>query len=211
VGGSHGESIYGAAGQRVAGQRSWVRTVLAVWESTYVSRNDQQVVAAVVVQDGRVLLIRRVVEEGRLSWQFPAGKVEAGERAGAAAVRETLEETGLAVRVVGDLGMRVHPDTGRTMFYLACEVESGTAYPASRAEVAEVAWCDLETVAALVPYPLYGPVQRYLDERLEPGRASGASADLTATLTATGIDDLDQRDLAPDDFPRSQPRMDETG
>ncbi|MBG0567909.1 NUDIX hydrolase [Actinoplanes aureus] len=133
------------------------------------SREDQPVVAAVIVQGGRVLLIRRAVGEGRLSWQFPAGKVEPGERTHAAAVRETLEETGLAVRVVGDLGTRVHPETDRTMFYLACEVENGTAYPASQAEVAEVAWCDLEAVAALVPYPLYGPVQRYLDDRLARG------------------------------------------
>ncbi|MBG0567387.1 NUDIX domain-containing protein [Actinoplanes sp. NEAU-A11] len=128
---------------------------------------DRPVVAAVVVQGRRGLLIRRAVEEGRLSWQFPAGKVEPGESIDETAVRETLEETGLAVQVVGHLGMRVHPDTGRTIFYVACEVESGTAYAASGAEVAEVAWCDLETVAALVPYRLHGPVQRYLDDHLE--------------------------------------------
>ncbi|MEU8657133.1 NUDIX hydrolase [Actinoplanes philippinensis] len=131
------------------------------------SKEGQPVAAAVVVQNGRVLLIRRVVSEGRLSWQFPAGKVDPGERPSEAAVRETLEEVGLAVQVVDDLGVRVHPDTGRTMFYLGCEVESGTAYPASPAEVAEVAWCALEAITELVSYPLYGPVQRYLDDRLE--------------------------------------------
>jgi 8-oxo-dGTP diphosphatase len=65
------------------------------------------VAAAVIVDDGRVLLVRRRVEEGRLSWQFPAGKVEPGESGAEAAVRETLEEAGLAVRVVGRLGERV--------------------------------------------------------------------------------------------------------
>ncbi|GGN80121.1 hypothetical protein GCM10010112_55250 [Actinoplanes lobatus] len=175
------------------------------------NNEDQAVVAAIVVQSGRVLLIRRAVVEGRLSWQFPAGKVEVGERTDEAAVRETLEETGLAVRVVDDLGMRIHPDTGRTMFYLACEVEGGNAYPASRAEVAEVAWCDRQTVAVLVPYPLYSPVQRYLDDRLERGQASRTMAELTATLTATGADDLDRSGLAPDDVPRSQPCTDEAG
>jgi 8-oxo-dGTP diphosphatase len=53
------------------------------------------VAAAVVVADGRVLLIRRAVPEGELVWQLPAGKIEPGEDALAAAARETFEETGL--------------------------------------------------------------------------------------------------------------------
>jgi hypothetical protein len=83
------------------------------------------------------------------------------------------------------------------MFYRACKVESGTAYPVSPAEVAEVAWCPLESVAELVPYGLYGPVQRYLDDRLGAKWASGTKSD----LTATGADDLAQSDLGWTDFP----------
>jgi 8-oxo-dGTP diphosphatase len=131
-----------------------------------VPMNDDRppVAAAVVIDDGRVLLVRRRVEEGRLSWQFPAGKVEPGESAGNAAVRETLEEAGLAVRAVGNLGERVHPDTGRTMLYITCEIVDGTVHVASEGEVAEVAWCD--RLSTYVPYPLYGPVQEYLDGNL---------------------------------------------
>lgn len=94
------------------------------------SGNDEDVAvaAAVVVDDGLVLLVRRRVEEGRLPWQFPAGKLDPGESGGAAAVRETLEETGLTVRAVSRLGARVHPDTGRSMLYVACEVVGGTAF-----------------------------------------------------------------------------------
>ncbi|PJN13987.1 hypothetical protein CG724_36855 [Streptomyces sp. CB02120-2] len=69
-----------------------------------------------------MLLVRRRVAEGRLSWQFPAGKVEAGERGQAAAVWETKEETGLDVTAVTLLGERVHPITGRLMSYAACAV-----------------------------------------------------------------------------------------
>jgi 8-oxo-dGTP diphosphatase len=121
------------------------------------------VAAAVIVDDGQVLLVRRRVEEGRLSWQFPAGKVES---AGEAAVRETLEETGLVVRALHDLGERVHPDTGRTMLYFACEAMAGTAHVASKEEVAEVAWCDRIALSICVPYPIYAPVQGYLHDNL---------------------------------------------
>ncbi|GIF01786.1 NUDIX hydrolase [Paractinoplanes rishiriensis] len=54
------------------------------------------IAAAVIVDDGRVLLVRRRVYEGRLSWQFPAGKVEPGESPDAAAVREPLKKRALS-------------------------------------------------------------------------------------------------------------------
>ncbi|MEU4265645.1 NUDIX hydrolase [Streptomyces sp. NPDC025273] len=61
------------------------------------SETNQAVAAAVVVQDGHVLLVRGRVPEGALTWQFPAGKVESQETPGEAATRETWEETGLLV------------------------------------------------------------------------------------------------------------------
>jgi 8-oxo-dGTP diphosphatase len=69
------------------------------------------IAAAVIVVDGRVLLIRRAVVEGELVWLFPAGKVEPGEAVEDGAVREAGEETGLTVRAVRRLGERVHPIT----------------------------------------------------------------------------------------------------
>lgn len=51
------------------------------------------IAAAVVVHEGRVLIVRRRVSEGRLSWQFPAGAVEPGEAREEAAVRfEPVQE-----------------------------------------------------------------------------------------------------------------------
>ena len=55
-------------------------------------------VGAVVVHEGRVLLIRRGKEPLRGRWVVPGGTVEAGETLHDALVREVLEETGLTVQ-----------------------------------------------------------------------------------------------------------------
>ena len=121
------------------------------------------IAAAIIVDNGRILLVRRRVKEGVLSWQFPAGEVEPGESDEDAAVRETWEEVGLTVEAVKRLGERVHPATGRTMVYIACDVLEGTPYVADADELAEVEWCDRAKLAEHVPYPLFGPVQEYVD------------------------------------------------
>jgi 8-oxo-dGTP diphosphatase len=126
--------------------------------------------AAIIVHEDRVLMVRRRIKEGQLSWQFPAGGIEAGETAEEAAVRETLEETGLevkAVRLIGHLAS--HPKSGREMFYTACEPVSGEAHVADAEELAEVAWVAHSEIPEYVPYGLYEPVQDYLDGAL-PGR-----------------------------------------
>jgi 8-oxo-dGTP diphosphatase len=120
------------------------------------------IAAAIIVENQRVLLARRRTSEGQLSWQFPAGVVEPGETGEQAAVRETLEEVGLEVAAVKNLGERIHPATSRRMIYVVCEVIGGVAYVADPEELAEVEWCDRARIAELVPFPFYGPVQEYL-------------------------------------------------
>lgn len=122
--------------------------------------------AGIVIDSERVLMVRRRVTEGELSWQFPAGGIEAGETPEEAAVRETAEETGLEVEPLLLIGERVHPKTGRAMTYTACSVLSGTAHVADDEELAEVAWISLAEIPQYVPYGLYEPVQKYLNETL---------------------------------------------
>jgi 8-oxo-dGTP diphosphatase len=122
------------------------------------------IAAAIIVADRRVLLARRRVMEGQLSWQFPAGEVEVGESAEEAAAREAREEVGLVVAPVKVLGERIHPATKRTMVYIGCEVTEGTAHVADPDELDRVEWCDRAKVAEYVPFPLFEPVQDYLDQ-----------------------------------------------
>jgi 8-oxo-dGTP diphosphatase len=122
--------------------------------------------AAIITLDGKVLMVRRRISEGELMWQFPAGGIEAGESPEEAAVRETLEETGLKVEAASLIGQRVHPKTGREMSYTACAVVDGEAHVADADELDAVAWVTLDEIPEYVPYGLFEPVQEYLDSAL---------------------------------------------
>ena len=126
------------------------------------------VAAGIVVRDGRVLMVRRSLPEGDLLWQFPAGKVEPSETAEQAATRETAEETGLTVEAVSVLGERIHPTTGRTITYVACNPLSGETHATATREIAEIAWVPLSQLHDLLPNGLQGlhrPVREYLVEQ----------------------------------------------
>ena len=60
--------------------------------------------AAVVLHDeqGRILLC---LHSDRKTWVTPGGLIEPGEQPAAAAIRETLEETGLDIQVTNILGV----------------------------------------------------------------------------------------------------------
>ncbi len=124
------------------------------------------IAAAIVTDAGRVLMVRRRVREGQLSWQFPAGEIEAGESPEQASVRETQEETGLTVKATKLLGNRVHPKTGRLMSYTACEVVSGVAEVVDTEELDAFSWVALADIPEYVPYGLFEPVQEYLANSL---------------------------------------------
>lgn len=56
-------------------------------------------VGAVIVDDGRVLLVKRKYEPLAGQWSLPGGAVEVGETLEASVAREMLEETGLEIEV----------------------------------------------------------------------------------------------------------------
>lgn len=57
----------------------------------------------VVLRQQEVLLIRVSDIKGRPIWSFPKGRLDAGETAAQAAVREVREETGWSCRIDADL------------------------------------------------------------------------------------------------------------
>jgi ADP-ribose pyrophosphatase YjhB (NUDIX family) len=70
-------------------------------------------VNVVVVNDaGEILLIRRTDND---NWALPGGAMDLGESLPDAAVRETLEETGVRVEITGLVG--VYTDPRHVIFY----------------------------------------------------------------------------------------------
>lgn len=58
-----------------------------------------EVVAAIIHQEGRILATQRGYGEWKGMWEFPGGKMEAGETEEEAIVREIREELCVSIRV----------------------------------------------------------------------------------------------------------------
>jgi ADP-ribose pyrophosphatase YjhB (NUDIX family) len=68
---------------------------------------------AVVVRDRSVCLVKRNIEPYRGHWTLPAGYQEYFETAEDAAIRETREECGLEIEILGLLGVMYTTDDAR--------------------------------------------------------------------------------------------------
>ena len=112
-------------------------------------------VGAVLIHEGKVLLIRRGKEPLRGRWVVPGGTVEAGETLQEALVREVREETGLLVRPLEVVLVfdRIEREGAEVRYHYViidyrCAYVSGTPRAASDAEdVAFVAREDLPRYA----------------------------------------------------------------
>jgi 8-oxo-dGTP diphosphatase len=81
-----------------------------------------EVVAAVICQGGRVFATQRGYGEWKDWWEFPGGKMEAGETPEAALKREIREELSAEISVGRLLGTVEHdyPDFHLTMHCYLC-------------------------------------------------------------------------------------------
>ncbi len=85
-----------------------------------------EVVAAVICQGGRVFATQRGYGEWKDWWEFPGGKMEAGETPEAALKREIREELSAEISVGRLLGTVEHdyPDFHLTMHCYLCSLLS---------------------------------------------------------------------------------------
>ncbi len=104
------------------------------------------VVAGLIIGDDRRVLItqRRADQSLPLQWEFPGGKVEAGESPVAALARELAEEIGVTVTVgaIWDVLFHAYPAFDLVMLVYACRLPAGQVPRA--VEVADLAWVATE-------------------------------------------------------------------
>lgn len=62
-------------------------------------------VAAVIVRDKEILLVKRGTEPSRGKWSVPGGSIEWGETLAEALKREIREETGLEIEIIKLIGV----------------------------------------------------------------------------------------------------------
>jgi mutator protein MutT len=77
-------------------------------------------VGAVIVHEGRVVLVKRRFEPLAGTWSIPGGAVEVGETLEACVAREMLEETGFVVEVgpvIEVLDRITHDDASRVLYH----------------------------------------------------------------------------------------------
>lgn len=112
-------------------------------------------VGAVVVKDGRALVVRRATEPLRGEWSVPGGMLELGEKLREGIAREVKEETGLEVKVgeVLDVFDSIFPDSeGRMQYHYVlidflCRPVAGEVCASS--DVSDAMWVTAEEAEAL--------------------------------------------------------------
>jgi len=108
-------------------------------------------VGGAVVNDGRLLLVRRASRRGHGNWQIPGGFVEQNETMELAVVREVEEEAGVTAAVQGVLGIRNrYDDEGGNSLYIVMLLNPQYGEPnADMREVDRAEYFSLEEIQAL--------------------------------------------------------------
>jgi 8-oxo-dGTP diphosphatase len=112
-------------------------------------------VGAVIIEGGRVLLIKRGQAPLKGEWSLPGGALELGETLEEGVCREVLEETGLIVEPISIVEVfdRISRDVeGRVQYHYVlvdylCRVSGGTL--ACATDAADARWATLEELGPI--------------------------------------------------------------
>lgn len=141
----------------------------------------KHVVGAAILRDGRVLTARRTAPPAAAGrWEFPGGKVEAGESADGAVVREVDEELGCLVEVTGWLDAVVAINDGLQLRVATARLIEGEPQPAEHDAVRWLAADELEEVEWLEPDRPFLPQLRQI--LTQPQGAVDAAETVRAVL-----------------------------
>jgi mutator protein MutT len=121
----------------------------------------QIAVGAIVIDDGRLLVVKRANDPGKGLWSLPGGRVEQGEFLEDALKREVREETGLEVEVGELAGILEVP--GDELHYVILDYHAlvtGSTDVRPGDDAAEVRWAPLKDVAHMDCTPRFVETMR---------------------------------------------------
>jgi 8-oxo-dGTP diphosphatase len=111
-------------------------------------------VGVVCLREGSVLLIRRGKPPRLGEWSLPGGRIEPGERAVDAALRELMEETGVTARITGllDVVDGIFPEANRHYVLIDYAAEWLSGEPVAGDDALEARFVPLDQVEALIDW-----------------------------------------------------------
>jgi ADP-ribose pyrophosphatase YjhB (NUDIX family) len=125
-------------------------------------------VGVVVVEDGRLLLVRRAMNPERGRWSLPAGFVDQGDDPRAAAERETLEETGLTVVAEGLLDVFYNPpDAGGASIFILYRARRVAGEPTAGDDADDARFFALDALPELAFASTHAAIARLTQKRAE--------------------------------------------
>ena len=112
-------------------------------------------VGVVCLRGDEVLLVRRGRPPRQGEWSLPGGRIEPGERAVDAALRELREETGVEAEITGllDVVDGIFPDAGRHYVLIDYAARWLSGEPVAGDDAVEARFVALDAVEALVDWP----------------------------------------------------------
>ncbi|MDK1252408.1 pyrimidine (deoxy)nucleoside triphosphate diphosphatase [Cronobacter dublinensis] len=124
------------------------------------------VVAAIIVREGRLLLAQRPATGDQAGlWEFPGGKVEPGESQPAALARELSEELAIEARVGAYVASHTREVSGRVIRLHAWRVEDFDGEPQALCHSA-LAWCEAREAFGYALAPADIPLlEAFMSER----------------------------------------------
>jgi mutator protein MutT len=130
-------------------------------------------VGGVVISEGLALLVRRGTPPLKGEWSIPGGSLELGETLVEGVRRELAEETGIEVRVLGQIEVfeRIFLDaSGKPQYHFVifdylCQKIRGNAYAGS--DVTDVAWVAEPDLAR---YSLTSTAPRVIEKAFQMAR-----------------------------------------
>lgn len=131
-------------------------------------------VNVVVVNDEESVLMIRRTDNG--NWAVPGGTVDLGESVAQAAVRETLEESGIECKITGIVGIYSDPrhvilytsnGEARQEFSIVLTARAVSGRPTPSSESSEVRWVP---AAEVLSYTMDRSMRIRINDFLTPGK-----------------------------------------